>query len=195
MEDVAAEAQLGKGTLYLYFRTKVDLLMGVAMRHQRRQLERFEAESKAADNGLDEVHRLLLAYAEHMTSPPEHLKMVVGRWAHGAPLADDLTTAGAMRENIMRIFGVMQAAVERGQADGSIRPEPDPAPLCMKLWAGINGALLVQLQLRCFGEHTPLADIAPTPQDMAELLLSAIRSDGSRAPSSYDTLTAEEAGS
>lgn len=183
MEEVAEEAQLGKGTLYIYFRTKEDLLAGVASRHQRRMIGRFEQETTQATDGLDTIRRMLLAYADHMAEPREHLKMVVSRWAHGSPLGIGSTCADAMRDNVVRFFGMMRDAIEEGQQDGSIRADGDPARLAMKLWSCVNGALLLKLQLCCVAEPHPLSDFAPEVEETVDLLLDAVRPTRQSAPS------------
>lgn len=174
MDEVAELAQLGKGTLYLYFHTKEDLLLGVAMRHQQRLIDKFQAQTELSSDGLDLVKRLLATYAEHMSTPPEHLKMVMARWVQATPFTEGQTNAATMRENAVRIFGLMRAAVERGQSDGTIRAGLDAPRLCLQLWSGINGALLLTLQMCCMGQPNPLSESAPSIAEMIDLLSDAI---------------------
>lgn len=173
MDDVALEAQLGKGTLYLYFRTKEDLLVGVATRHQQEIIRRFE--DHTAGMGIERVRGMLLDYANHMAHPQEHLKMVVARWAQATPLANDATCASSMREDAMRIFDLLRDAVERGQKDRSVRDDVEPARLTMHLWGGVNGALLLRLKLDCVEAPNPLSSHLPSLEESIALLLDAVR--------------------
>jgi TetR/AcrR family transcriptional regulator len=175
MDDIADEAQLGKGTLYIYFRTKQDMLVGVAMRFQQSVLDACEHEHELASDGLDLVKRLLNAYASRMSDNQEHLKMVVSRWAAATPLADDSASGDKMRENIVRVFSFMRGAVERGQRDGSIRANVDPVAACMTLWAAVNGQLLLRLQMCCMPAPLPFGQLAPTLDQSIELLLDSVR--------------------
>lgn len=174
MEDVADEAQLGKGTLYLYFKTKEDLLLAIAAKHQQTMLALFEREAKAHERGLDAMRAVLLAYMERMSSPVEHLRMVMSRWVAGVPFGDGRVT-DQMRQNVQRLFGAMCDTIARGQRDGSIRDDQPSSRLAVKLWSGVNGALLMQLKLACFPQLDTLQDHAPDLQEQLEFVLDAAR--------------------
>lgn len=180
MEDVATEARLGKGTLYLYFRNRDDLRMGVAVRHQERLLRRMDQARADAADGLDELRRLLLAYAEHMASSVEHLKMVLGCWVAGAPVKLDSAEAQRHVQHIRRTFGVLCDAILRGRADGTIRAGPPAPPLALQLWAFVNGSLLLRLQERYLAMPGSLREldpslVAPTLPQAVEACLDGLR--------------------
>ncbi len=165
MEDVADEAQLGKGTLYLYFRTKEGLIAAVAVRHQRRLLALFEREKARAATGIELVRALLLAFGQHMTDRGDHLRIAMSRWVSGTPF--DIGADGAqVRENVQRIFTMVREAIELGQRDGTVAADIDPPRAAMALWSAVNGALLLRLQLCClpvdasFREHAPALEAA-----------------------------------
>ena len=147
MDEVAEAAQLGKGTLYNYFRTKEDLLGGVAARHMRRIVAKYDQAGELASDGRDQVRWMLLAYAEHMSTPINHLKMVISRFIQGTGPEPDSRSGQLMRDNVTHLMALYGRAIERGQADGSIRADLEPLPLCMKLWSCLNGTLLLKLQM------------------------------------------------
>lgn len=174
MDEVAEAAQLGKGTLYNYFRKKEDLLGGVAARHMRRMVAKYEQAGEAATDGCDLVRRMLLAYAEHMGEPIAHLKMAITRFTQGPPADPNGATERLMQENVMHLMSLYQQAIERGQQDGSIRTDLEPIPLCLKLWSCVNGALLLKLQLTHGLPPPQIQAMAPTVADTVDLLMDAI---------------------
>jgi len=182
MDQVAEEAQLGKGTLYNYFRTKEDLLTGVTERHLKRMVAKYDRHAELASDGLDLVGRMLLAYAEHMSRPINHLKMAMSLWVHGPPPDLEGGTVAMMQQNIAHMIGLYRQAIERGQADGSIRADLEAVPLCMKLWSCVNGALLLKLQISSGAPPPQVRAMAPTVEDTVELLLDAIRCRDGAAP-------------
>lgn len=177
MEDVADEAQLGKGTLYLYFRTKETLLLAVAVRHQRLLLGFFEAEERAAESGLGLLRALLLAYARHMTHPEEHLKLAMARWINGPPVDIESRGGAQMRDNVHRIFTMVCDAIRRGQDDGSITLDVDPPRAAMTLWAAVNGALLMRLQMHCLPRGLPMRDSAPQIEAAVDFYLRCVANE------------------
>jgi AcrR family transcriptional regulator len=162
MDDVASEARVGKGTLYLYFRNKDDLQWGVASRRQEALLQRFAVAHADAGDGLDELRRKLLAYAEHLSSPLEHLQMVLSCWVMGTHLRGDLPAAVEHRTQVRRTFSLLCSAVERGRRDGSIRPGPSAPQVALQLWSSVNGALLLHLQIAHLQSEYPLRELEPS---------------------------------
>jgi AcrR family transcriptional regulator len=184
MDEVAEMAQLGKGTLYNYFRTKEDLLGGVAARHMQRMVGKYQRAGEEASDGRDQVRRMMLAYAEHMSTSFAHLQMVISRFIQGPPPDPNGSAQQLMRDNVMQLMGLYEQAIQRGQRDGSIRPDLEPMPLCMQLWSCVNGALLLKLQLS--HDHPPpeIKAIAPTVADTVELLVDAIAPREAEIPES-----------
>lgn len=146
MDAVADGAQLGKGTLYLYFRNKDELLMGVVARNQARLLENFEAAQASGGSGLARARQMLRAYAAHMVTPPERLRMAMSRWVSGIKFSSEGPCASSVNANVHALFSVMSDAILVGQRDGSVRDDVDASQLALHLWSGVNGALLLGLQ-------------------------------------------------
>lgn len=188
MDEVASRAGLGKGTLYLYFRNKDDLRMGVATRHQAALLQRMaEAHADAAD-GLDELRRLLVVYAEHLSKPIERLSVVLDCWVNGGLVRHDSPHAGEHVTHIRRTFSMFTNAVVRGRNDGTIRFGPAASRVALQLWTFVNGALLFRLQQHHMAESVPLAKldstlIAPTLEESIAACLDGVRAhDAVSAP-------------
>lgn len=175
MRDVAAAAQLGKGTLYLYFRTKEDLVLGVAVRHQKKLIARYEAIEATAVDGVSLLRELLLAYAEHMAEPREHLCMAMTRWASGEPLGTTSRGGDQMRENVRRLFGTLCRAIDRGKADGGMHRDLHTPQTAMSLIGAVNGALLTRLKMDCVGRKVVFPDVEPpTVEQNIDFYLRAV---------------------
>ena len=172
MEDIADQAQLGKGTLYLYFRTKEDLLLAMALRHQRKLLAIFEGVVAEPALGVVHLRRLLSAWTDHMSSSQERLRMVIARWITATPFEDE--GGEEFRTNVRQIFGIICSAVARGQSDGSVRDDSPPERLAIQLWSGANGALLMSLKVRCLPKDSPVVTHAPTIDEHLDFLVDAL---------------------
>lgn len=189
MEEVAAEAGLGKGTIYLYFRTKDDLRLGVATRHQARLLQKMAVAHADAVSGLDELRRLLLEYARHLSASFEHLRMVMACWVMGPSVSQESAEAGEHLTHIRRTFSMLSNAVARGRADGSIRPGETASHVALQLWSFVNGALLFRLQRHYLGAPKPLrqldpALVEPTLEEAIDMCLDAVRFRDDAVPAS-----------
>jgi AcrR family transcriptional regulator len=175
MDDVATHAQLGKGTLYLYFKNKEELLMGVVVRLQARMLARFDDVLGDDQNGCEQLRALLRAYADHMNEPPHAFKLAVSRWLTGVPFDDELENSSAMQSNIARLFMTVCGAIERGQADGSLRPDLPSTDAALKLWTAVNGTLLFRLQRQCLPPDSPLSSFPGKASEAIDFILEAMK--------------------
>jgi AcrR family transcriptional regulator len=186
MEDVAAAAELGKGTLYLYFRNKDDLRWAMAARRQEALLAVMSRAHDGAESGLDELRQLLRAYAEQIATPIEHLQMILSCWVTGVGLHDDLPAENEHRGFVRQTFRMFCGAIERGRADGTIRPGRGAPRTALQLWSAVNGALLLQLQIAHMSRVAPLSELSeelqpPTLSDAVEAILDGVRSHGPAA--------------
>lgn len=128
LEDVAARAGIGKGTLYLYFSGKEELFKAVVRQHLLPALTAAERRVETADGPtpalLAEVlGTLITAAAGPMGAIP---KLVIGEAANFPDLARFYAD-----EVVARGFGVLRALVARGIERGEFRAmDPDAvAPL------------------------------------------------------------------
>jgi AcrR family transcriptional regulator len=190
VDDVAAAAELGKGTLYLYFQSKEDLVLGVALRNQAKLLERMREAAHGTRSGAQELERVLTAHLQFMRREHSCLGAMMQSLCAGRPPPFSQTTAG-WKDHVAHIqatFETVRAAVERGRSDGSLRLDLDPKTTALHLWAANMGALVLELQserLRQAG--LPSAD-EPADQvpAMIALLLQGVRRSTSPSPSIDD---------
>ena len=77
MDEVAEEAELSKGTLYLYFRSKEELFLGIAYRALTLLKEMFETAVAAAPTGLEKVRAIGEAHYHYSHQYPNYFHMVV----------------------------------------------------------------------------------------------------------------------
>lgn len=187
MDEVAQRAQLAKGTLYLYFNSKEDLLLGVVARRQQGVIRAFQDTDAHASTGAEAVALQLRAYAETLGTPLEHLQMAMARWV-AAPLHEaDSLCASQMQSNIRQMFATFSATVARGQQDGSIRSDLEPRKMALQLWSGVIGALMLRLRIHRRPSIEELFAHAPSIDDAIAFLLSAIRPEaaGGRASGTH----------
>jgi TetR/AcrR family transcriptional regulator len=176
MDHVAAAAELSKGTLYLYFKNKDDLFVALSSCMVDDFLVRFQEVLDAGGPGIEQVRDMLTAYGEVVTANPEHFRtsviwMVSG---HSADTATPEFTAHRAKAN--RLVGAMVEAIERGQQDGSIRRDLDPAQTAFRMWAGVLGCMQIQINRKEMSRRFP------EPVDFDEFLpgFLAILCDGLR---------------
>ena len=145
MDQVAEQAELSKGTLYLYFKNKDDLHVALSTCMVDEVLQRFTEVLAGDRSGIELVERAMQAYGEVVRANPENFRTSV-IWMVSGQAADTRTPEFvAHRAKIKRLVAAMVEAIGRGQRDGSIRRDLDPTQTAFRLWAAMVGALQIQI--------------------------------------------------
>jgi AcrR family transcriptional regulator len=84
MDDIAHEAELSKGTLYLYFDSKDELFLEIAVRAVREVLDRILAAQSDGGTGFTRLARSLRAYARFGLEQPDRFQVAVGWMISGS---------------------------------------------------------------------------------------------------------------
>jgi AcrR family transcriptional regulator len=125
IEAIAERAQLAKGTVYLYFESKEDLYLAVALRGARILNQMFKEKTRGKKNGLEKAFATGEAYYEFYKRYPHYFQTLLEAENMLASCSDN----SSMQELVKLANGnfeeVLNAVVE-GIKDGSIKPSLDP---------------------------------------------------------------------
>ncbi|MGF1465781.1 MAG: TetR/AcrR family transcriptional regulator [Sandaracinaceae bacterium] len=200
MEGISEEAEVSKGTLYLYFASKDDLFLALADRSLTTLLERFEAILARPDEGRALVRSLLEAHASVMLRKGRLMRRAILGLGEGLALACRVPSADAYAEALRTLREGYRQAIARGIEDGSVRDDLDPGRVAASLWAALLGATFFRVRAEA-GQAGPLGASAASEvdprlvvDDVMALLLRALGPPerASRAPSGEGTMTEDE---
>lgn len=143
MDQVASEAEVSKGTVYLYFENKDALRAAIGERWIATLIESLRPRLDAAGSGLDGVRAVLESYHEHFASRPNHCRLMLG-WINGPPDTSHVCESfEAHRARVRQLVGMVIQTIERGRRDGSIREDVDAPLLSLQLWGGFLGVWMI----------------------------------------------------
>ena len=178
MEDVADAAEVSKGTLYLYFKSKDDLFVALTHRPLDSVLEAFEGLLAEPLDGAALLRRLLETHTEVVQRHAPHLRIGIASMCGQGFEPDPLTPSlEDYRDRVRTLRGTYIAAIERGMADGSIRDDLDPEEVAAGVWAAMFGANFLRMNAAHFAARMPEGPpvdfdrIVPT---LADLLLAGL---------------------
>lgn len=178
MEDVAEAAEVSKGTLYLYFRSKDDLFVALTHRPMDVVLTRFEALEHLDLNGLALLRRLVETHAAVIHEHGAQMRLAMGTMCGGYAPAPGTPSLADYADRIRALRRSYFDAIARGVDDGSIRPSIDPREVAGALWAGMFGASFIRMNAERFREQVPdephPIDLDRIHESVANLLLSAL---------------------
>ena len=113
LAQIAADAGVGVGTLYRRYPNREALLEAMAVRAYRLILGEAQDALASGETGLDAIGRFLRQTFVHR----DELVLPL----HGAPMTEGTESAELRRQ----MQQTMAAIVERGHADGTVRPDVD----------------------------------------------------------------------
>ncbi len=140
MDEVAEEAELSKGTLYLYFKSKEEIHFEIKTRALNILTKMFTKSICENKTGLENSMRIGKTYVDFVKKHPNYYKSMIYFESN------DCSTC-QFRDNCENFFKednplmISTKTISRGIADGSIRSDIPANVLSQTLWAQINGIL------------------------------------------------------
>jgi AcrR family transcriptional regulator len=143
MDDVAIIAELGKGTIYLYFKNKMDLYHAVICRGLRLLKKGFEKAVKKKASGIENLLAIGQSYYNFCFAYPLYFNAMMHQEVLGGEAEKQVEYEGVIccKEVSNQIFALMAELISNGIHDGSIRADLQPQKLTILLWAQITGVL------------------------------------------------------
>jgi len=116
--QIAKEAGVADGTIYLYFKNKDDILVQFFSYRTKQVFERFRAEVKIADNSLDKLRNLIRRHLTEFQRDRDMAVVYQVETHQNSRLAES-----QIREMSVMYQDLVSEIVELGQQEGSIRKD------------------------------------------------------------------------
>lgn len=150
MDDVAEEAELSKGTLYLYFKNRDDIFHGIHLRGLEILKSMFEEALETGENGICKVREIGNAYYQFSRDYPNYFFAMINFVPKNLNQNDPTSNGFRCHLIAEAVMELVAQAVQVGIDDGSIRPELNPIKTAYLLWGQSTGIIqIIQSQ----GEH------------------------------------------
>ena len=141
MDDVAEEAELSKGTLYLYFKSKEELYFGIVKRGLEILEKMFKQAVENEKTGLKKVSAIGKAYYQYCKEYPKYFKSMIYFESKELDFENKHSIAADVDLKGHSVIKIIAEAIQTGIEDGSIRPDLDPIKTAIILWGQSYGVI------------------------------------------------------
>ena len=170
--DIAEEAGIAHGLLYHYFDSKEEVLETVFRENWSQLLEAFARIEASQEPPLEQLGAIAKVLLRAWRDQPDLVRVMVREVARSPQLQGQV-------DEIRAGFLVIQRVIERGQADGSFRPDLDARLASWIFYGGLEelltGWVLGQLP---DGDE----EVARAERTVVELVSGGLARDGAAAP-------------
>jgi AcrR family transcriptional regulator len=170
VDEIAQRAELSKGAVYLYFGSKDELYLAIAVRALGALFERLchIRDESHGYSGFDRLGRLLEAYVRFAVENETRFRVAMSWLSSNYSVSDESPSFVEYRRFIARVFELGTEAIDAGKADGSVRHDVDTYVLAVELWAALVGLLTLRMN------RVELMRRMPLPFDLDELVASFV---------------------
>jgi len=167
MDEIAEEAELSKGTLYLYFKNKNELYLAITERGSNILNARFAKVFAGAHDhtGIELVRLIGETYLNFVRENPNYFKAFM--YYESLSDVEELQQsefAQTCEENRREGMNFIIRALQIGMQDGTIDDSYDPKELAIVIWSSTRGITTVS-HMKEIGHHFEMLDDMEIPMD------------------------------
>jgi len=157
MNDVAEEAELSKGALYLYFHSKNELCMAILYRSLQTLSNKFKLlQNNTNISGLEKINKIAEIFIAFSKKNPTHYNALLSFREH----RENCPTSGKVFKSTIEenknINNMISEIIRSGQKDGSIKDNIDAKKLSLAIWGNFTGIMPSSiLTEKVISEFTP----------------------------------------
>ncbi len=137
MDDIAKEAELSKGTLYLYFKSREDLHYAILIRGLEILNRLIREVYDAKKSGLENILQMGEAYIRFFREKTDYFKAIMFFDATRFERVENESKFKILQEDSPLVF--FMEVLRQGQQDGSIKQDIPAEQLAIILWSQVSG--------------------------------------------------------
>jgi len=181
MDEIAEKAELSKGTLYLYYKSKEDLYLAVMMRGTQKLTAMFQDVVDSPGTTLTKIRRIGDAYAEFFRRYPNYFRMFqffqIPQFHKQVSEEMHEHCSVENRKIWDLVIGLFQRAID----EKLIRDDLNPIEIAIILWSSATSLMLRSDTEREMWKERMNIDLAHTLEVSNNLYFDSILTERARA--------------
>ena len=146
VDAVAEAAELSKGTVYLYFKNKEELIAAVFHRGMD-LLQKMMVDAAVANrSAIEKLRGLGKVYLDFAREYPDHFALMLAKELHKMDADETKPEAVSCIRAGLDVLNILKMTLIEGIQEGSVRADVDPAQLALIIWGQIHGVIAIASQ-------------------------------------------------
>lgn len=146
VDQIAFEAELSKGTIYLYFSSKEEIYVSILEEYLTSLAESFRKSINPALNAAENLRRVATAYFQFCQKNPNFFQL--HRLCSLSDIQEKVSTEG-MEQRGLESLRLCAEVIKKGVEEGTFSPSIDPWKAAAICWASLDGLVsLFEMDLR-----------------------------------------------
>lgn len=177
MDEIAEKAELGKGTLYLYFNSKTSIYLAICERGSRLLNQKMAKVITMDLNGIEMVEEMGHIYLDFIQMNPIYFHAF--NFFENSLSENKLIESGIvdeLQEQGVEAMTYIVRALQIGMQDGSIRDTYDPRELGIIFWGASRGVIQVAFMKENRKSLKILSDVKFSLQSLVNSFIEIIGS-------------------
>jgi AcrR family transcriptional regulator len=141
MDEIAETAELSKWTLYLYYKSKEDMYLGVLMRGMEELHDEYERIGLSDISTVEKLIKLKTVYVDYFYKNRKFFRMtnfLQSPYFHKQ-------VSGEMKQSCdvegQKVWNIIDGVFQNGVEEGVLRPNFNPIELGVIIWSNMNSLL------------------------------------------------------
>jgi TetR/AcrR family transcriptional regulator len=141
MDEIAETAELSKGTLYLYYKSKEDMYLGVLMRGMEELHTEYERIGISGFSTVEKLVKLKSAYIDYFYKNRKFFRMtnfLQSPYFH-KQVSDEMKQSCDVEGQ--KVWKIIDSVLQHGVEEGVLRPDFNPIELGVIIWSTMTSLL------------------------------------------------------
>ncbi len=193
MDEIAEAAELSKGTLYLYYKSKEDLYLSVAMKGTEILYSLFLRVVESGEPTLKMIAILGEAYYEYFNTHRNYFRMYYFFENPQVQSQVSPEMRDICQQSDSRIWDLVVGLIQRGIDEGILRRDLNPLEAGVMLWSNSNGIMrIMDRQEDYWRKHMGL-DLEKVMRESNRMLVEGMMTEETKRLNPYlDPVAARE---
>jgi len=141
MDEIAERAELSKGTLYLYYKSKEDMYLGVLMRGMEELHAKYERIGLSEISTVEKLEKLETSYIDYFYKNRKFFRMTnFLQSPHFHKQVSDEMKQSCDAEG-QKVWNVIDSVLQHGVEEGVLRSDFNPVELGVIIWSNMTSLL------------------------------------------------------